>query len=124
MPLYTTLCLRCRTPGQVFRKVDERDENLPECCGATVIRTITAPAVHADIPAYESPKTGKWITSRSERREDLARSNCYEWEPGIEKDIERNKVAREAREAAQVDAYVDAVVRDLHTSGRLDNAAA
>lgn len=30
---------------------------------------------------YESPVTGKMITSRAERREDLAKAGCREWEP-------------------------------------------
>ena len=34
---------------------------------------------------YASPIDGKMITSRSERREDLKRNNCYEVDPPKEK---------------------------------------
>ena len=36
--------------------------------------------VISDIQAYESPATGKMITTRSERREDFKVSGCREWE--------------------------------------------
>lgn len=39
---------------------------------------IAVPNVIFDIPAYQSPIDGRWITSRSERRDDLARNNCVD----------------------------------------------
>lgn len=65
----------------------------PVCCGTpTDKRIFSAPSGIVDIPAYESPATGKWITSRSERREDLKRAGCREWE-GM--DSERKEAARQ-----------------------------
>ncbi len=43
----------------------------------------TAPQIISDIPAYQSPIDGRWITTRSERRDDLARNGCVEWEPSM-----------------------------------------
>lgn len=39
---------------------------------------IAAPIVVSDIPEYRSPIDGKLITSRSHRREDLARNGCVD----------------------------------------------
>ena len=39
---------------------------------------VVMPAVMSDIPEYTSPIDGKVITSRSQRREDLARNNCVD----------------------------------------------
>jgi hypothetical protein len=39
---------------------------------------IVMPSVLSDIPEYRSPIDGKPITSRSHRREDLARNNCVD----------------------------------------------
>jgi len=39
-----------------------------------------APDIHFDIPEYVSPVTGKVISSRSSRREDLKRSGCRPYE--------------------------------------------
>ncbi len=44
---------------------------------------VVMPTVISDIPEYRSPINGKPITSRSERREDLKRNNCVEWEPSL-----------------------------------------
>lgn len=42
---------------------------------------VARPQMRGDIPAYRSPITGEWITSRSQRREDLARHGCREVDP-------------------------------------------
>ncbi len=44
---------------------------------------VCMPTVISDIPEYRSPIDGKSITSRSERREDLKRNNCVEYEPSM-----------------------------------------
>lgn len=41
------------------------------------------PTVISDIPEYRSPINGKPITSRSQRRDDLKRSGCVEYEPSL-----------------------------------------
>lgn len=45
--------------------------------------TLAVPSVISDIPEYQSPIDGKWITSRSQRRDDLKRNNCVEYEPSL-----------------------------------------
>lgn len=45
--------------------------------------TLSVPSVISDIPEYQSPIDGKWITSRSQRREDLKKNNCVEYEPSL-----------------------------------------
>lgn len=42
---------------------------------------ICKPYVCSDIEEYRSPVTGLPITSRSHRREDLKRHDCYEMDP-------------------------------------------
>lgn len=44
---------------------------------------LCAPTVISDIPEYASPIDGRMITSRSERRDDLKRNNCVEYEPSL-----------------------------------------
>lgn len=53
-----------------------------------------APFIHADLPGYQSPVTGKWIEGRRARRDDLARSHSRPWEGRDQ----------EAKEAAKVQA--------------------
>jgi hypothetical protein len=42
---------------------------------------VCCPRVQSDIKEYASPIDGKMITSRSERRYDLAKHNCVEVDP-------------------------------------------
>ena len=44
---------------------------------------VVAPSVMSDIPGYLSPIDGRPIGSRSERRDDLKRNNCVEYEPSL-----------------------------------------
>lgn len=44
---------------------------------------VSMPMVVSDIPEYRSPVDGRLITSRSERRDDLKRNNCVEYEPSL-----------------------------------------
>lgn len=39
---------------------------------------IPCPTIRSDIPAYQSPIDGRWITSMSERRDDLKRNGCID----------------------------------------------
>lgn len=44
---------------------------------------VPAPMIISDIPEYASPIDGRMITTRSERRDDLKRNNCVEYEPSM-----------------------------------------
>lgn len=60
---------------------------------------LALPMIISDIPAYPSPIDGRMITSRSERRDDLKRNNCVEFEPSMSptKGKYRNKAFCEKR---------------------------
>lgn len=120
MPLYTVTCRTCKTRDHIFRKIDDRDSNLPVCCDNSMERIIEAAYVRSEIAAYESPAhPGKWVTSRAERRNDLAASGCIEWEPGLTRDVARNRQRTWEQTEKAVDHLVDSTVRDLEASGRL-----
>ena len=42
---------------------------------------LVIPMVQSDIEPYQSVVSGKWVTSRSERRNDLAATGCVPYEP-------------------------------------------
>ena len=46
-------------------------------------KPLAVPYVQSDIPSYCSPVDGRVIGSRSERRDDLKRHNCVEYEPSM-----------------------------------------
>jgi len=46
-------------------------------------RPIAVPYIMSDIPEYRSPVDGRVIGSRTQRRDDLKRNGCVEYEPSI-----------------------------------------
>jgi putative FmdB family regulatory protein len=122
MPLYD---IQCKTPtcgvrSTIFRKIAEMD-NLPACasCAGETQRILSAPTVHAAFSAYVSPATGKMIESRQAQRADLCASGHFLNEPGVKKDIARNKLETEEKAFQPIAAGVDAVVHKLVNTGAL-----
>ena len=122
MPMYDLRCFRCGKTETVFRKIINRDLDLPNCpsCFTQFTRIISPARILSDIVPYESPKTGKWITSRSEQREDLKASNSFLLEPGVKKDIERNAQYAKEKAFAPVAEAVDQTVAALVSAGKLE----
>ena len=121
MPLYATLCETCNRRQDLFRTIAERDD-LPQCgCGGKLTRILTAPAITADIEPYISPATGKLISSRVEQREDLARSGHFLHEPGVEKDVERNRAYTMEKAFEPVARAVDEKVAQLVSQGQIQS---
>lgn len=109
MPVYESVCLKCGAYHEYIRPVSQCLDT-PECCGAkTDKRILSSPMGMVDIPAYESPASGKWITSRAERREDFKRTGCRPWE-GME--AERQEAERQKKYAEEAeDKALDHAVR-------------
>lgn len=112
MPVYEAVCLKCGKYHEYIRPVAQYLDT-PECCGAkTDKRLLSAPMMRADIQpwdAYQSPATGRLITSYAERREDMKASGCRDWE-GM--DNERHNADRQKQYAeAENDAKLDTTVR-------------
>ena len=85
----------------------------PECCGQkTDKRLFTAPMARMDIApwdAFQSPATGKTISSYAQRREDMKASGCRDWEG--RKDEDHNAARQKGYEEAKSDAKLDTTVR-------------
>jgi hypothetical protein len=119
MPIYSLLCPNCGDRNIMHRKVYERDL-VPRCsCGTTYARIIEAPMVIPEIASYISPGSDRVITSRAERREDLARCNALEWEPGVEKDIARKSQYEKEKAFEPIAKAVDNIVTEMNVSGKL-----
>lgn len=91
-------------------------KRIVECeeCGNDSTQIITPPMViipshmsATGTTAYESPATGKLITSQRQRANDLAESGCIEYEPGMRQDADRRVIEDEKRLDALVDETFD-----------------
>lgn len=112
MPTYQAVCMECGAYHEYIRSVDHRNDS-PDCCGVkTEKRLLSAPMMSADIQpwdAFESPATGRYITSKAQRREDMKRSGCREWE-GLAN--EKQQAARQRQYAEEAsDAALDKAAR-------------
>ena len=109
MPIYQAVCMKCSSYHEYIRTASNCLDT-PNCCGAsTEKRILSAPMAQIDFPAYESPASGKMITSRNERREDMKRTGSRPWEG---KESELKEAARQkAYEDAKDDAKLDHTVR-------------
>jgi hypothetical protein len=68
-----------------------------------------APLIFGDLPDYQSPVTGLWVSGRAGRREDLRRTGSRPWE-GLQ--AERKEAARrEQYQEAKLDQAIDHAVK-------------
>lgn len=101
MPKYEAVCLKCGAYHEYITTVSDRN-NTPDCCGVATTKSIlSAPMGVMDYQpweAYESPASGKVITSKADRAKDFKATGTRPWE-GME---------TEKQEAARQKAYVEA----------------
>jgi hypothetical protein len=79
-------------------------------------RVLEAPYVRPEIQSYVSPASGRLISSREQRRDDLRRSGCIEWEPGLREQAEKNRLAGIEANFRTVDASIDKTVAEMHAA--------
>lgn len=120
MPLYRVKCPHCEVQDDVFRKMSEYDD-LPLHCGVKMERVVCAPAVHADITPYVSPGSGKYITSRSQMKEDLRATGSILNEPGLRKDVARWGEEKREKDFAPIAAGVDEAVKKLVATSQIES---
>lgn len=119
MPLYSAVCPKGHKTV-IFSKIANRDDTrLCEECSEPLTRIIDAPSVRPEITPYQSPVTGEWIDSRAQRREDLLRNGCLEWDPEIKKDLARTREAAFESKLSEIDKTVDETTRALVSAGEI-----
>lgn len=113
MPLHDYRCKSCETTEVRFVKLEFLAIGQWCGCGQEMeIVYLTPPMMAVDILAYQSPVDGKVINSRRQRKEDLKRNGCVEWEPGANEESQK----RRAKEEAQTEAAVDSTVEEFITN--------
>lgn len=113
MPLHDWVCSAGHRATR-FVKLADLDKYQECACGLPLIITYLRPPMMAvDIPAYQSPIDGKVINSRKQRKEDLKRNGCVEWEPGFNEETARNRQRAEAAEEKAIDSTVEEFIEKL-----------
>ena len=112
MPIHDLRCTNCGEIEERFIALDDLQKDQQHECGGSMERVFFRfpfATIQADV-CYESPIDGRPITSRQQRIEDMARSNCIEYDPEMKTDqkrrIEREDAALEAAVSETVDAEI------------------
>lgn len=115
MPLYELKCSNGHKFDRFIKLSNLDDEQICEC-NAKATRIISAPMFSIDatnFPAYQSPTTGRWITSKTQRREDMAASGCVDYEPSLAKEQERRIAREDAELEKKVDEHVEKTIYEM-----------
>ncbi len=101
-PLYEYLC----ESGHRFERylpVSEYDAPQQCECGMGSQKVIHTSYIIGGMQEYQSPVTGEWITTREQRRNDLKRHDCVEWDAGMHEAAKR----KDAEDWKKIDDIVD-----------------
>lgn len=121
MPFYATLCLVCAEENTIFRTIKTRDDGLICPCGGVLVRVLTPPMLAPDIEPYISPASGKLISSRKQRTEEMTRLGYRTVEPGVRADVARNRKAAEDKAFEPIAKTIEETVTALNNLGKLEN---
>ena len=112
-PIYEYRCPH----GHLFeRHLPAADYKTPQTCecGQPGRRILSLPTVMVRGEVnYDSPIDGRPVTSARARRDDLARSGCIPYDPGMKQDYERRIVDGEKRLEQSVERTVEAEISKL-----------
>ena len=113
MPIYVH---KCNNGHQfdVFKKL--KDYNEPDTCkcGAPSRRIITATMIAPDMQdRYISPVSGKVISSYKQRREDMERHGCVDYEPSLKEHTTKHMEREEAALEKRMDNTVEKLIHEM-----------
>ena len=132
MPIYSYECSQCKEISNAFRKIDDR-HNGPVCCGIETKLKIMPTMINFDMPnweRYESPVSGKLITSYKERKADMEEHGCVDYEPSMRKHATKNMEDCDRKLEKKMDETVEAEIQKMPARKKekldqeLDNAGA
>lgn len=106
MPMYDFKCL-CGREESLFMKIAETVAQTPCVCGDFLRKQVSAPFVRPDIQAYVSPTTGKVVSSRAQRVEDMKRSGSIEYDPDRSKELRQRAAQRDIDLDKSIDQGLD-----------------
>lgn len=84
MPIYEVQCVECGGIEEIFRKIADREKDLPTCHGKRMKNILSASMVNEDIKPYRAVAVDKrsgekpYITSRKAHKEFLRRNDYVE----------------------------------------------
>jgi putative FmdB family regulatory protein len=123
MPLYEFEC-RHGHVLEILRDISECSAPASCHCGELALRILSPTIGYVQRECrYDSPIDGRPISSYAERREDLARNHCQEYDPEMKKDAARYREREQAKLELAVDESVERAVMSMDGTKREKLAA-
>lgn len=117
MPVYQLKCENGHIFDRFLKLANYNDPQICEC-GSPAKRQITAPMIAPMFEDYQSPIDGRPITSKRKRLDDMARSNCIEYDPGMLQDNNERIKRQEAELDKKIDSTVEKEIMNMSSEKR------
>lgn len=113
--IYEYACPNGHHFERVLPVADYQSKQACEICGTTGRRVISLPRLVTSQPEcnYLSPIDERPITSFAQRRDDMARSGCREYDPGMRLDAEKFRKESQEKLERNVDDTVERHIDSL-----------
>jgi len=122
MPTYTYKCKNCNALYSRVMRMSDHVTTIDCECGDIANQVILSPPLitipqhmRYDFDGYQSPVTGRHISNMRDRANDLAASNCIEYDPGMRQDTDRKVKERENELDRSVDETVERAFESMTT---------
>lgn len=115
MPLYTYRCENGHQFDRILRLKDYLSKQICDC-GAETKKLILPTMINCDIAPWDryiSPVSGKPITSYRERREDMKKHDCVDYEPSLKGHITKHMHDEDAKLERAMDETVEREVESM-----------
>lgn len=115
MPIYTYTC----TAGHQFdRFLKLKDYKEPQICdcGLESKKIIMPTMINCDMKpweSYESPVSGRAITSYKERKKDMADHGCVDYEPSLRTDSTKHMNSEDSKLEKKMDDFVEKSIHEM-----------
>lgn len=118
MPVYV---LKCKNNHKFDKYLPLKEYNDPQVCecGAEARRITVPTMLNCDIQpwdAYVSPSTGEYITSYKQRKADMKKSGCVDYDPSMRTEADRIKRNNELKLDKDLDKTVDQIFESMPSS--------
>ena len=109
MPIYSYKCTEDHEFERFLKLADYKEPQTCDC-GANSQKLIKPTMVNFDMQnwdRYESPCSGKLITSYKERERDMKEHGCVDYDPGVREDAERAQKSEDVKMDKAIDHTVE-----------------
>lgn len=115
MPIYTYVCDNGHQFDKFLKLSDYREPQRCEC-GAESKKKIMPTQINCDIQPwdyYESPASGKPITSYKERDRDMKEHGCVDYEPSMTKHTTNHMKTEDDKLEKKIDDFVEKSIQEM-----------